>query len=452
VLIVGISAGTANAIIAIAGLSFIGLGIQAPAFDWGRMLTEGVNAFYVNPAAALGPALFVSAAALGFGFSGEGVARAMNPLLWAKPVKRKSGEAEEGHDREDREVATPLPLPLDGDRLHVGNGAAPKSDGNVVLDVRNLRVVFPGHPTPIEIVKGVDFSVSEGEVLGIVGESGSGKTMTSLAVAQLVPHPGSVTGSVRLNGEELSELPRAKLDKLLGTSVAVVFQDPMSSLNPALTIGVQLTEGVQKHLHEPPDKARTEAIARLNEVNIPTPRVQLDRHPHELSGGMRQRVMIAMGLMTNPRLLIADEPTTALDVTIQAQIMDLLEQVNEDHRTAVILISHNLGLVRQNCDRVLVMYAGRIVEELPSDRLTIDPLHPYTRALLAAVPDIAHDRSQPLEFIPGQTPDIGNPPRGCPYHPRCPLAMDICRERTPPLERHGIDRRVACWAAEQVKA
>jgi oligopeptide/dipeptide ABC transporter ATP-binding protein len=440
VLIIGTSVSLGNAIVAVAGLSFLGLGIQPPAFDWGRMLTEGVNSFYVTPAAAIGPAAFIAAAALSFGFSGEALAKAMNPMLWS--VRRSSPS-------DAPEAAGPVAVGVRGGAAY-SNGAGRSALEQIqpALEVRDLKVVFPSASGQIEVIKGVSFSIQPGEVLGIVGESGSGKTMTSLAVAQLVPYPGLVEGSIKLHGTELSSLTGARRDKVLGTSMAVVFQDPMSSLNPALKIGTQLTEGVERHRHLSGRSAADLAIARLREVNIPAAAMQLERHPHQLSGGMRQRVMIAMGLMNDIQLLIADEPTTALDVTIQAQIMDVLAGVNEAHKTAIALISHNLALVRQNCDRVAVMYAGRIVEELPADRLTVDPQHPYTRALIAAVPSLSRPQGEPLEYIPGQTPDIARPPSGCPYHPRCPLAMDICRSEVPPLEPKPGGRRVACWAAD----
>jgi oligopeptide/dipeptide ABC transporter ATP-binding protein len=320
---------------------------------------------------------------------------------------------------------------------------------DVVLEVADLEVSFPARGHATRVVDGVSFRLERGQVLGIVGESGSGKTMTAMAIAQLVPYPGTVNGTVKLQGKDLRQIPLNELDHLLGTKLAVVFQDPMSSLNPALKIGVQLTEGAETHRDLGHATALKLAATRLREVNIPTPERQLSRHPHELSGGMRQRVMIAMGLMNEPALVIADEPTTALDVTIQAQIMDLLWRINEEYGTAVILISHNLGLVSQNCHRVLVMYAGRVVEELSTEQLLSSPMHPYSAALLAAVPDMSRSPEVPLMSIPGQMPDPAALPSGCPFHPRCPLAMDRCREERPPLLLRPENRRVACWVANQ---
>jgi peptide/nickel transport system permease protein len=298
-------------------------------------------------------------------------------------------------------------------------------------------------------VKGLTFSVGKGEMLGIVGESGSGKTMTAMAIAQLTPYPGRVEGTLELHGQSLSGLSRSKLAKLMGTEVAVVFQNPMAALNPALTIGRQLVESARRHRGLSRKEAAALAERRLTEVHIPSARRQMRRYPHEFSGGMRQRALIAMGLMNEPSLLIADEPTTALDVTIQAQIMDLLREVNETHGTAVILISHNLALVSHNCDRVLVMYAGRIVEDVDVEQLRTNPQHPYTRALVASVPELGHERGKVLEYIPGEQADIANPPPGCPYHPRCPLAVARCRtERPHLLTRTGEGaHRVACHVA-----
>jgi oligopeptide/dipeptide ABC transporter ATP-binding protein len=411
------------------------------------MLTEGVNTFYETPAAAIGPAAFIAGAALAFGFSGEALAQALNPLLWTRAA---SGTA--------AAVAAPTeaPAPDLAPTFPSSRGAASSNgrsaEAPVALEVRDLTVTFPGSDGPLEIIRGVSFSVREGEVLGIVGESGSGKTMTCLAIAQLVPYPGTTGGTVALKGEVLGNLSEGRLDSVLGTSMAVVFQDPSASLNPALKIGEQLTEGVRRHRHLNQRAAIDLAIEKLREVNIPAARLQLQKHPHQLSGGMRQRVMIAMGLMNEIQLLLADEPTTALDVTIQAQIMDVLARINETHGTAIVLVSHNLGLVKQNCDRVIVMYAGRIVEELPTDRLTVDPLHPYTRALIAAVPSLTRSPDEPLAYIPGQAPDLADPPPGCPFHPRCPLAMDVCREQMPALVNRPGGRRVACWAVEKVEA
>jgi oligopeptide/dipeptide ABC transporter ATP-binding protein len=431
-----------SSIVHISSLSFLGLGVQAPAFDWGRMLTEGVQSFYITPAAALAPALAIAIAALAFGFTGEAIARAMNPVLWARAGAAPGTSAQA------------LVAAINGQGSGSGSEKLPDhppvlGPREAVLEVKDLTVEFPGYGRPVRVVDSISFTLSKGEMLGVVGESGSGKTMLSVAIAQLVPYPGTVKGEVKLKGRDLQLIPLKDLDKVLGSEIAVVFQDPMSSLNPALKIGIQLTEGVEVHQHLSRADADALAVQRLGEVNIPTPARQMQRHPHELSGGMRQRVMIAMGLMKSPALLIADEPTTALDVTIQAQIMDLLYRINREHQTAIILISHNLGLVSQNCERVLVMYAGRVVEDLTIDQLKAQPLHPYTQLLLAAIPDLSRPRNEALATIPGQAPDMAAPPPGCPFHPRCPLAVDKCRVDRPPLVMRAGGQRVACWVANQ---
>jgi peptide/nickel transport system permease protein len=436
-IVVVLSVAMSSAIVFISSLSFLGLGVQAPDYDWGRMLTEGVQAFYATPVYAIAPATAIAIAALAFGLAGEALARATNPLLWTA-------------DTTTRGRRTPATAPARSAHAPSANGHTAAPDA--VLEVRGLVVTFGDARAPVDVVKDVSFSIRKGEMVAIVGESGSGKTMTAMGIAQLVPYPGTVTGSVSIDGRDLRRLSDDELRQFLGTDLAVVFQDPMASLNPALKIGTQLTEGVEVHRHLKHRDAIALAVKRLTQVNIAGARGQLERHSHELSGGMRQRTMIAMGLMTEPHLLIADEPTTALDVTIQAQIMDLLNDINASHGTAVVLISHNLALVSQNCQRVMVMYAGRIVEELTADELLRGPHHPYTRALLNSVPDIHRNRTDEVASIPGEAPDMASPPSGCPFHPRCPLAVDRCREERPPLERHASGGRVACWRADEVHA
>jgi len=275
----------------------------------------------------------------------------------------------------------------------------------------------------------VSFTVAPGERVGLVGESGSGKSLTALAVAGLIEPPGVVTGTIR-SGE-----------------AAMVFQDPMTSLNPALRVGTQLAEVARVHGRLARRAAWERAVTRLDDVHIAAAAKVVRQYPHELSGGMRQRAMIAMGLMGSPRVIIADEPTTALDVTVQKQILDLLREVSDRTGAAILLISHDLAVVAQLCSRVLVMYAGIIVEDLTVERLLAGPAHPYTRALLASVPDMSADRSQPLATIPGRMPSPAEPVTGCPFAPRCPLADSRCRAELPPLEDG-----VRCWHPALVTA
>jgi peptide/nickel transport system permease protein len=432
-LIVAVSVAFGASLVAVSALSFLGLGVQPPEVDWGRMLTEGVRSIYVAPAGALAPAAAVAITAVAFGLVGDAVAKAMNPRLWTESTARtrRGGAAPEPAGPEPGPDAPAAPDP---------KGSPP------AVAVRDLVVSFPTGNGAIEVVKGVSLSIAAGERVGIVGESGSGKTMTALAIAQLVPHPGRAGGTVELDGCDLSGLSATALDRLLAIDLAFVFQDPSTSLNPALRIGTQLTESPRMHRGLSRTKARGQAVMQLREVEIPAPEGQLGRYPHELSGGMRQRAMIAMGLMNQPTILIADEPTTALDVTIQAQIMEVLNRLNAERGTALILISHDLPLISQNCDRILVMYAGRVVEELHGDQLLTTPEHPYTRALLAAAPEFGAASGGRLQPIPGEAPDLAAPPPGCSFHPRCPLALDRCRAERPPLVRRPGGRKVACWA------
>jgi oligopeptide/dipeptide ABC transporter ATP-binding protein len=432
VLVIVVALGIANSIVFLAAMSFLGLGVQSPQFDWGQLLTEGVQQFYQAPLSALAPAIAIAISALAFGFAGEAVAKSLNPQLWTAMRSIKGPGAMLG-TRASKILSQRIPTPSD--------------EKEPALEVSNLSVQIPNKPSPIDIVTDISFVVAQGEMLGVVGESGSGKTTVANAISQLLPYPAKMNGTVKISGRDISTLTKDEFNQLLGTNVATVFQDPMSSLNPALRLDIQLTERAEVHQHIGRRQAREMAIANLKEVNLPAAEGQMRRYPHELSGGMRQRVMMAMGLMTRPALLIADEPTTALDVTIQAQIMDVLKEINQQHKMAIVLISHNLDLVGQNCDRILVMYAGRIVEELSREALS-QPLHPYTQALLGALPDISESPDQPLVSIGGQVPDISNRPSGCAFHPRCPMAVERCTTEVPPLlpRRGGA---VACWVANK---
>ncbi|MDX3658763.1 dipeptide/oligopeptide/nickel ABC transporter permease/ATP-binding protein [Streptomyces sp. ID05-26A] len=409
-LVINATLAAGSALTAFAGLSFLGIGVQAPSYDWGRLLGEGLNRIYVSPAPALGPAIAVVVAGLAFNLFGEAAAA--------------------GHRNQQRGAVTPKPQ---------STGTEPEAG---LLTVRNLHVTFPGGVAP---VRGVSFTVHNGEMIGVVGESGSGKSLTALAVSRLVEHPGVVTAdTLQFNGKPLEQTP----DRELGTQLAMVFQDPMTSFNPTKRIGRQLAEVSEVHQGFTRKAALGKAVDRLRAVRIPEPDRRAGQYPHEFSGGMRQRAMIAMGLMGEPQLVIADEPTTALDVTVQKEVLKLLARIRKDRSAAVLLISHDITVVAQTCDRVLVMYAGRIVEELPTDELFTAARHPYTTALLKAVPDLDTDRDAPLAVIPGRPPEPGEIGRGCPFAPRCPLADDQCREVEPELTTFAPDHRVACWKSE----
>ena len=317
-----------------------------------------------------------------------------------------------------------------------------------MLDVRDLQVTFPGPHGPIRPVRGVSFAVRRGEAVGIVGESGSGKSLTALAISRLVDDSGRVEASrLELLGTDLRAADSKAQRQLLGTSLAMVFQDPMTSFNPTRRMGGQLAESARHHQGLSRKAALARAVDRLRSVRITEPEKRAHQYPHEFSGGMRQRAMIGMGLMGTPALIVADEPTTALDVTVQQQVLDLLASIREADDVALVLISHDVTVVSEVCDRVLVMYAGRIVEDLPAAELDTAAQHPYTRALIAAVPDMDTDLDQPLAIIPGRPVDPSDVPAGCAYAARCPLASARCRTEDPALVADAAGRRVACWHA-----
>jgi peptide/nickel transport system ATP-binding protein len=325
---------------------------------------------------------------------------------------------------------------------------------NPLLEVRDLRTHFFTSDGVVRAVDGVSFDLSSRETLGIVGESGCGKSVTALSILRLIaPQTGRIVGgSIRFSGGELTTLSNEDMRELRGHRIAMIFQEPMTSLNPVLNIGTQIAESVVRHLKLPWRAARDRAREMLELVRIADPKQRLGEYPHQLSGGMRQRVMIAIALSCNPQVLIADEPTTALDVTIQAQILDLMLELKEKLGTAIILITHDLGVVAETCDRVLVMYAGRMVEQASAASLFARPRHPYTRGLLRALPraDIATDRpgSRPrLTEIPGIVPALIQPIAGCAFAPRCAFATQQCGVSRPELEEIETAHRVSCWEA-----
>ncbi|GAA4739666.1 dipeptide/oligopeptide/nickel ABC transporter permease/ATP-binding protein [Nocardioides endophyticus] len=426
-LVVNATIGAGGALLSFAGLSFLGLGVQQPSYDWGRLLFDGIGSIYVNPAAALAPGVAVVVAGLAFNLFGESVAKVLGVGVVA------------GIELPPSVPAMEAPPPID-DSHHDAD--------DVVLDVRDLEVTFPGPAGPIRPVRGVTFAVRRGEAVGVVGESGSGKSLTALAVSRLVGDPGRVDASrLELLGHDLRAADSKLLRKLLGTSLAMVFQDPMTSFNPTKRMGGQLAEVARHHQGLDRRSALARAVDRMRAVRIADPEHRAHQYPHEFSGGMRQRAMIGMGLMGTPALIVADEPTTALDVTVQQQVLDLLASIRAADDVALVLISHDVAVVGQVCDRVLVMYAGKIVEDLPAADLAATARHPYTRALVAAVPDMDTDLDQPLAVIPGRPVDPADVPPGCAYAARCPLVTDRCRAQEPPLEADAGGRRVACWHA-----
>ena len=326
-----------------------------------------------------------------------------------------------------------------------------------VLEIENLKTQFFTAGGVVRAVDGVSYGVRNGETLGVVGESGCGKSVTALSVLRLVASPPGriVSGAIRLAGVNLLDLTEGEMEAIRGNDISMIFQEPMTSLNPLLTVGRQIGEAIALHRGLSQREARDEAVEMLRRVHIPEPERRVHAYPHQLSGGMRQRVMIAMALSCGPKVLIADEPTTALDVTIQAQILDLMRELQERLGTAIILITHDLGIVAENADRVVVMYAGRKVEEASAKALFESPGHPYTVGLLGSIPNLevaAHTNRHRVRLteIKGMVPSLADLPKGCTFAPRCRFATDQCRADYPPLVQHRPNHWVSCWHAERL--
>ena len=334
-------------------------------------------------------------------------------------------------------------------RRSTGSEPARKRDGAVpLLEVSELRTHFATDDGEFRAVDGVSFTLFPGRTLGVVGESGCGKSVTALSIMGLVPRPpGRIAGgAVRFEGTDLLALPAAQLRGLRGNKMSMIFQEPMTSLNPAFTIGDQIVEVILRHRAVAPQAARERAIEMLRRVRIPAPEQRFKDHPHKLSGGMRQRVMIAMALACDPKLLIADEPTTALDVTVQAQILDLMRNLRDETGAAIMLITHDLGVIAELAQEVVVMYAGKVVERSEVAALFADPQHPYTVGLLGSIPKL-HGGQDQLATIEGVVPSPLNLPQGCRFHPRCPFAVEACRMSEPPLAEVKPGHFSACWRA-----
>ena len=314
-----------------------------------------------------------------------------------------------------------------------------------LLEVKSLRTSFFTGEGEVRAVDGVSFSVEAGKLMGIVGESGSGKTATVLSIMRLLPESARITGGeILFEGKDLLKLPEPEMRAIRGAGIAMIFQEPMTSLNPVFTIGSQIGEAVRLHQHTARRETRERSIEALRMVGIADPERRIADYPHQLSGGMRQRVMIAMALACNPKVLVADEPTTALDVTIQAQILDLIRELQVRLGLAVILVTHDLGIVAEYADDVTILYSARVMEQASSRDLFANPLNPYTRGLLASIPGIDGARRERLQAIPGSIPSALRPPSGCRFHPRCPLAIPECAQTVPPLEAKALNHYVAC--------
>jgi peptide/nickel transport system permease protein len=395
-----------HVLLAEAGLSFIGLGVQPPESSWGVMLANSQNYVYQQPFLAIPPGLMIMFTVLAFNMLGDGLRDALARVETA--VKRKG---------------KPPRVPL---AHQVADLSMPVRES--VLSISGLEVCFkrPGGDE-ISVISDVAFSVPKGKTVGLVGESGCGKSVTALAAMNLLPSNGYLSkGSVRLNGEELTELSAEQMNAVRGAKISMIFQEPMSSLNPAFTVRNQIAESLRVHEGMSRSEAAGRAVDLLNHVGIPGAKRRADDFPHQFSGGMAQRVMIAMALSCKPDVLIADEPTTALDVTTQGQVLDLLSDLQQEHGMSILLITHDLGVVADMCDEAVVMYAGQIVENGPVEQVLLHPRHPYTAGLLASTPQ-NEKRSEKLTCIPGAVPPAWAWPQGCHFQPRCPHAAAECK-------------------------
>ncbi|MTJ05194.1 MAG: dipeptide/oligopeptide/nickel ABC transporter permease/ATP-binding protein [Sediminimonas qiaohouensis] len=425
VIIIAMSTTVGWMILETAGLSFLGLGSQPPQADLGSMLGEARSALISHPHTSVTPGIMIFLIVMSVNLLGDGVRDALDPRLRSGALSR------------------PLPTTL------VDRKSALPAPTDDLLAIQDLETQFHVGKRTYRAVGGVSLAVTPGECLGVIGESGSGKSVTALSVMGLVASPpGVITGgAVRFQGEDLVGAPYETLRQKRGDRVAYIFQDPLSTLHPLYKVGQQLAEAIQSHHRVSDSAARSRAIELLKDVRIPNAESRVDNYPHEMSGGMRQRVGIAMALANEPDVIIADEPTTALDVTVQAQILALLDDLRRERGLAIIFITHDFGVVAQLCDRMAVMYAGRIVEEGPTQGVLAHPLHPYTRRLIACVPELGTGRRE-LAAIPGLPPVVDDLPPGCAFAPRCDKAHDTCREGEIGLDRAG-NRAVRCLYPEE---
>jgi peptide/nickel transport system permease protein len=424
-----------------AALSFLGLGVAVGAPSWGRMLAEAQTNLARQPFLPVPPGLILTLTVLALNLLGDGLRDAL--------------ERETGTSSAPQHTA---PRPHNGvSRLHPATAQPPPAAAHPhpttpLLAVRQLEVRFPGpQGQALTVLHDVSFELARGETLGIVGESGSGKSMTALALLGLIPPPGRISaGEIRLNGRNLVMLPPAELRRVRGRELAMIFQEPMAALNPVLTIGQHLVEPLRMHHGLGRKQARARACELLALVQVPNPHQRIDDYPHQFSGGMAQRVMIARALACNQQLLICDEPTTALDVTVQGQILNVLTDIQRQFGLALIFITHDLAVVAEVCDRVAVMYAGQIVETAPATELFAAPQHPYTAALLRTLAQ--HDLpTARLPVLPGSVPHAGNWPTGCRFHPRCAFATDVCRSGMPTLQPVNADQASRCVRQHEIE-
>lgn len=340
--------------------------------------------------------------------------------------------------------------PIDSSSNPLSNYSSYEMSKENIIEVHNLRTYFYTELGIVKAVEGVSFNIKKGEILGLVGESGCGKSVTSLSLLNLVRFPGIIeSGTVLFEGKDLLSLEENEIQKIRGDRITMIFQDPLSSLNPIFTVSEQISEVVSLHKDVTKEQAKLKALEMMQKVGIPQPEQRLDDYPHHFSGGMRQRIMIGRAIANEPSLLIADEPTTALDVTIQAQILEIIKKLQAENNMSVLLITHNLGVVAENCDRVAVMYGGYIVEKGITEEIFQNPAHPYTIALMLAIPRL-DKKLDKLSTLPGSVPDLVNPPSGCRFNPRCKFATEQCSQEEPPLVEVETNHFVACWEYKRV--
>jgi peptide/nickel transport system ATP-binding protein len=426
----------------VASLGYLGVGIPPPTPEWGTMVADGKNFIFTAPQTVIFPGLAVALTVIGFNLLGDGIRNALDP-------RQESPARVRARRRGDLLQSARAALQAPVARRRPASAlppSTPSTPSGPLLEVEQLRVRIEQRRATVEAVKDVSVTVRSGETVGLVGESGCGKTMTALSVLGLLPPGGVIAGGrVRLSGRDVTTASEAMLRRLRGRQVGMVFQDPMTSLNPTMTIGEQIASPMRFHLGLSRAQARARAAEMLTLVGMPHPAERLGEYPHQLSGGQRQRVMIAMALGCEPRLLIADEPTTALDVSIQDQILALLDDLKSRLGMGLLLITHDMGVIARMADQVLVMYAGRIVESAPTATLFEQTRHPYTEALLESIPRLDQARDRELYSIPGRPPELGKLGGGCPFAPRCRHATDRCRTEDPPLAPGEDDHLYACF-------
>jgi peptide/nickel transport system permease protein len=418
-----------------ATLSFLGFGLTPPTPSWGGILADGRKNMIIAPWLPILPGLAIMLTVLAINLTADGAADVLDPKLKKGLFRRVPRPSRKTTSNSGKDKGLNEPLPP-GDLA---------DESKTFLDIRGLSVEFPAENAVVQAVRNVSFSLRRGQILGIVGESGSGKSVTASAIIQLIDPPGRVSsGEIWFKGRALTRISNDEMAKLRGREIGMIFQNPTSSLNPVISIGAQMVETIQQHHRASREKAMTMARQALLDMGIGNPQDILSRYPFQLSGGMNQRVMIALAMLAQPELLIADEPTTALDVTTQAQILEQLRDVVQQRHTALILITHDIALVREYADYVVVLYAGQVCERGPVEQVIHAPQHPYTQALIESIPRADLEPGERLPAIPGELPSATAMLQGCPFSPRCRYVMDICRRVNPPLEVVAQDRVAAC--------